>query len=146
MIIGAVCFIVVLGGCAAYILPQMVHKPVAQPAQSVPARAIAHDRADVAAVSVTSVQSAEVPKKKKDVESEPTSVDGPASGGTAQVEKGPGTKIEVQIDEGLDTEHAHAPDLSGDDDDESNDDSSPAPPMLPSGVSSGASARQSLAL
>ena len=145
MIIGAVCFIVVLGGCAAYILPQMVHKPVAHPAQSVPARAIAHDRADAVAVSVTSVQSAEVPKKK-DVESEPTSVDGPASGGTAQVEKGPGTKIEVQFDEGLGTEDTHARNLPSDDDDESNDDSSPAPPMLPSGVSSGASARQSLAL
>ena len=99
-----------LGGCAAYILPQMVHKPVAHPAQSVPARAIAHDRADAVAVSVTSVQSAEVPKKKKDVESEPTSVDGPARGGTAQVEKGPGTKIEIQFEEGLGTEDTHARD------------------------------------
>ena len=38
------------------------------------------------------------------------------------------------------------PGSAGDDDNESNDDSSSAPPMLPSGVSSGAGARQSLAL
>ena len=89
VIIGAVCVVVVLCGCAAYMLPKMTHKPVAQPAQSVSAHAIAH----VAAVTVTSVQLVEVPKKK-DVEPEPTSAGDLTRGATAQFEESEPTSVD----------------------------------------------------
>ena len=52
-----------LGGCAAYVLTKMLHKPAAPPAQEVPAHALAHVLTDVETVSVSSVQMAEVPRK-----------------------------------------------------------------------------------
>ena len=63
LIIGAIGGAFMLGGCAAYVLTKMLHKPAAPPAQEVPAHALAHVLTDVETVSVSSVQMAEVPRK-----------------------------------------------------------------------------------